>query len=164
MAGQNPRSTYDLFRTMQPSAHDALIALGKTVDEQGIEKELTELVKLRVSQINGCAFCLQLHLNVARKLGISSTKLDLVSVWRETDLFSEREAAALAWAEKLTQLAGNSFCNEDWENLLHQFAQDEAELLTVTIATINAWNRIGIGLAFPPPIPAATTLSRSESA
>ena len=74
--------TYDDFRTSQPDAHAALLALGKCVDDAGLEKELTELVKLRVSQINGCAFCIQLHLNIARKLPVDETKLGLVAALR----------------------------------------------------------------------------------
>ncbi|MXP26937.1 carboxymuconolactone decarboxylase family protein [Altererythrobacter indicus] len=145
--------TYDDFRTSQPDAHAALLALGKCVDDVGLEKELTELVKLRVSHINGCAFCIQLHLNIARKLPVDETKLGLVAAWRDAGIFSEREMAALRWAELLTELACTSPGESDWEDLRAVFDEKEAVLLTVTVGAINNWNRIAAALRFPPPIP-----------
>ena len=96
---------YDDFRSAHAEAHAALLALGKSVDDGGLEKELTELVKLRVSQINRCAFCIQLHLNIARKLHVDEAKLGLIGAWRDAGIFSDREKAALAWAEQLTHLS-----------------------------------------------------------
>ncbi|MFD0985874.1 carboxymuconolactone decarboxylase family protein [Methyloligella solikamskensis] len=152
MPDNSSRSTYETFRTTQPSAHDALVALGRSVDEGGLEKELTELVKLRVSQINGCAFCIQLHLNIARKLGIDETKLGLVAAWRDAGIFSERERAALRWAEALTRLKDDAASDAEWANLRETLGERDATLLTVTVGAINAWNRIAIGLCFPPPV------------
>ncbi len=83
------RIAYDTFQKTAPAARDALLAMGKTADDSGIDKEIVELVKLRVSQINNCAFCLQIHLNVSRKLGIAQEKLDLVATWHEAGIFSE---------------------------------------------------------------------------
>ena len=151
---ENIRVDYDGFRTRVPDAHAALLDLGKAVDTRGLEKDLTELVKLRVSQINGCAFCLQLHLNIARKLGVEAAKLDLVGVWRDAPVFSDREAAALAWAETVTRLPGQGTGGTDWAALREHFTEEEALLLTVTVGTINAWNRITVALGFSPPIPA----------
>ena len=94
----SPRLTYDAFRKIAPAAHDALLAMGKSVDESGFDKQVIELVKLRISQINNCAFCLQIHLNVSRKLGVPQEKLDLVATWHEAGIFSDKECAALAWA------------------------------------------------------------------
>jgi len=102
------RISYETFQKTAPGAQAALLAMGKTVDESGLEKQIVELVKLHVSQINNCAFCLQIHLNVARKLGVAPEKLDLVATWHEAGIFSEREGAALAWAETLTRLADRS--------------------------------------------------------
>ncbi|MBK5949352.1 alkylhydroperoxidase [Rhodobium orientis] len=144
--------TYDAFRRSQTTAHDALIALGKTVDDGGLEKDLTELVKLRVSQMNGCAFCVQLHLNIARKLAVDEVKLDLVSAWRDAGVFSPRERAAFQWAERLTRLHGEEACDADTAGLHDHFDDREAVLLTITIGTINAWNRIARGLRFAPPL------------
>jgi AhpD family alkylhydroperoxidase len=103
---KNPRIriSYEEFSKIAAPVQDALLALGKIADDAGLDKVLTELVKLRASQINGCAFCLQLHLNVARKLGVPTKKLDPVGVWPETDVFSPREMAALEWTEALTAL------------------------------------------------------------
>src|SRR5262245_20456855 len=89
------RIGYDTFEKTAPAAKATLLALGKAVDESGIDKEIVELVKLRVSQVNNCAFCLQIHLNVARRLGVTQEKLDLVASWHEAGIFSEKECAAL---------------------------------------------------------------------
>ncbi|MCW2307552.1 carboxymuconolactone decarboxylase family protein [Rhodobium gokarnense] len=151
MPNNDDSMTYDAFRTSQTAAHDALIALGKAVDDGGLEKELTELVKLRVSQMNGCAFCVQLHLNIARKLAVDEAKLGLVSAWRDAGVFSPREKAALKWAERLTRLSGEEPCETETAGLGAHFDDQETVLLTITIGTINAWNRIARGLRFPPP-------------
>lgn len=147
------RVSYDDFAKIAAPVRDALLALGKAVDDSGLDKTLTELVKLRVSQINGCAFCLQLHLNIARKLGMPAEKMDLVGVWRETDIFSDREMAALAWAEALTASGDGKGRATVAAALQKHFTTSEIVNLTVTIGTINQWNRIAIGLSFPPPIP-----------
>ena len=96
----NVRIAYDTFQKTAPAARDALLAMGKTADESGVDKAIVELAKLRASQINNCAFCLQIHLNVSRKLGVPQEKLDLVATWHEAGIFSDRECSALAWAEK----------------------------------------------------------------
>jgi AhpD family alkylhydroperoxidase len=88
--------SYETFQATATAARSALTALGKAVDEAGLDKALTELVKLRVSQINGCAFCTQFHLTTARQAGGDAAKLDLVAVWRDAGVFSARERAALA--------------------------------------------------------------------
>jgi AhpD family alkylhydroperoxidase len=153
MPTETTRSEYEDFRTACPEAHAALRTLGQAVDDGGLEKELTELVKLRVSQLNGCAFCIQLHLNISRKLGIQRSKLDLVAAWRDAGVFTPRESSALAWTELLTRLNGDGAPEADWAALLEHFTVEEATLLTVTIGTINNWNRIAIGLRFAPPLP-----------
>ena len=153
MPNETSRMDYDGFRRSHPDAHAALLALGASVDDGGIEKQLTELVKLRVSQMNGCAFCLQLHLNIARKLGVEEAKLGLVSAWRDAGIFSRREAAALSWAEALTALQGAAAPDAAWARLCEVFDEKDAALLTLTIATINSWNRIAIALRFAPPLP-----------
>lgn len=146
--------TYESFAAAAAPVRDALLALGRFVDESGLEKELTELVKLRASQINGCAFCVQYHLNVARKLGTAAEKLDLVTVWRETTLFSGREMAALAWLEALTLPREAEACAAAAQELRSHFTESEILHLTVAVGTINQWNRIATGLGFPPPVPA----------
>jgi AhpD family alkylhydroperoxidase len=153
MSASHPRVSYQNFAAAADPVRSALIALGKAVDESGLDKGLTELVKLRASQVNGCAFCIQLHLNVARKLGLPAEKLDLVAAWREAGVFAEREKAALAWTESLTRMAPDAASDADYAALLRHFSPSEALNLTVAIGTINQWNRIAVALRFAPPIP-----------
>src|SRR6266487_4601747 len=98
------RKEYRDFMALTPDAYAAVLALGQVAGKAGMDKQLLELIKLRASQINGCAFCVQYHILQSESLGIPTDKLNLVVVWRETPLFSERERAALAWTEALTLL------------------------------------------------------------
>jgi AhpD family alkylhydroperoxidase len=148
----NPRVTYQQSGKAAPAAQAALLAMGKAVEEAGLDKQLVELVKLRVSQINNCAFCLQIHLNVARRIGVPQEKLDLVATWEEAGLFSAREGAALAWGEHLARLAGHSVSDETYAAAREHFSEDELLWLSVAIANINAWNRLGAAFRFAPPI------------
>jgi AhpD family alkylhydroperoxidase len=141
------------FKQLAPDAYAALTALSKAVAASGIELDLLELLKLRASQINGCAFCTQFHLNEARRLGVSAAKLDLVVVWREAGIFSDREQAALAWTEKLTRIAGNHISDDDYAAVTAHFAPAQLAALTAGIGLINTWNRIAGPLRFAPPIP-----------
>src|SRR3954451_12225049 len=100
------RSEYADFKALAPDAFEAVQTLGKVAATAGIDQQLLELIKLRASQINGCAFCVQHHILLGESLGISADKLNLVVVWREAPLFSPRERAALAWTEALTLLTG----------------------------------------------------------
>ena len=142
------------FEREAPEVLAALAALGKAVDNSGLEKSLTELIKVRASQLNGCAFCLQYHLNYARKLRVTPAKLDLVATWREAGLFSARERAALAWTEALTLMPLRALSDADYTQLHAQFSRTESAFLTTAIGAINAWNRIAGALRFSPPIPA----------
>src|SRR3569833_1388408 len=104
MAMSHARSEYEDFKRVAPDAYDIVLALGQLAAKAGLDKELLELVKLRASQINGCAFCLQHHILLSERIGVPVDKLNLVAVWREAPVFSARERAALAWAEALTFL------------------------------------------------------------
>jgi AhpD family alkylhydroperoxidase len=146
----NPAISYESFKQIAPDAYKALIALGKSVEDGGLDKKLTELVKIRVSQIDGCAFCLKLHLDIARRLKIDQAKLDLVAVWLEAGCFDAREMAALEWAEHLTAMNGAPVPDDAYAGLNAVFSEAEAAFLTVTIANINAWNRIAGALRFAP--------------
>ena len=148
-----PRISYDAFARIAPIAQNSLIAMGRQADESGIDKTIIELVKLRVSQLNNCAFCLQIHLNVSRKLGVPQEKLDLVATWHEAGIFSDRECAALAWAESLTRLADRGVPDEAYDAVRRHFSEAEVIFLSVAIGTINAWNRLGAAFRFAPPIP-----------
>ena len=119
----NVRIAYDTFQRTAPTARDALLAMGKTADESGVDKEIVELAKLRASQINNCAFCLQIHLNVSRKLGVAQEKLDLVATWHEAGIFSDRECAALAWAESLTRLADRGVPDDAYDAVRKHFSE-----------------------------------------
>ena len=151
--------TYESFAKAAPEANAALLALGKGAVDAGLSKDLLELVKLRASQINGCAFCAQLHLNVARGLGVPAEKLDLCAMWREAGVHTPREKAALAWTEALTGMSGREPDEAAWAAAVAEFGDGQAVWLTVAIGTINAWNRIAGGLRFAPPV-----LRRKEQA
>ena len=154
MPDVHSRVRYEDFIARAPAVAAALREISKTAGEAGLDKRLVELVKVRASQINGCAFCVQFHINLARKLGVAAAKLDLVAVWREAGVFDARESAALAWTETLTRLGSESASDADYAALRAAFNEDEALFLTVAIGVINQWNRIGVALRFAPP-PAA---------
>ena len=145
--------TYADFGRDHPEAVAALLALGKATDASGIEKSLTELVKLRVSQINGCAFCAELHLRVARRNGVDGARLDLLPVWREAAVYSARERAALGWAEHVTLTPAAAPGDGLRAALDSAFGEGELVALTIAIANVNAWNRIAGALHFPPMLP-----------
>jgi AhpD family alkylhydroperoxidase len=136
------------FERAAPDVVAALRALGAAVDASGLEKTLTELMKVRASQLNGCAYCLQFHLTSARKLPIAPAKLDLVTTWREAGAFSARERAALAWAEAVTLMAVQPVADAIYGDLQSQFSATEIMFLTAAIGAINAWNRIAGALQF----------------
>lgn len=147
-----PRIDRSCYDQTAPAVIAALYALGKAVDDSGLDKSLTELIKVRASQINGCAFCVQYHLNVARKLEVSPAKLDLVAAWRDAGVFSARERSALAWTEALTLMAGNSVSDAVYVALQGQFSEPEIAFLTAAVGAINVWNRIAGALHFAPPV------------
>lgn len=151
MPGVVPRIRYEDFVARAPAVAATLRDLSKTSGEAGLDKSLIELVKVRASQINGCVFCVQFHLNLARKLKVPLAKLDLVAVWREAAVFDARERAALAWTETLTRLGPESASDADYTALRAEFSESEAVFLTVAIGVINQWNRIGVALRFAPP-------------
>jgi len=153
MSDLKSRIGWQEYQKLAPDAYAALTALSKAVGASGLEPNLIELIKLRASQINSCAFCTQFHLNAARRLEIPAAKLDLLVVWREAGIFSDREQAALAWTEKLTLIAGNHISDKDYAAVAAYFTAAELAALTTAIGLINSWNRIAGPLSFPPPIP-----------
>ena len=144
------RSEYKDFKAMAPDACEIVAALGQAASKAGIDRQLLELVKLRASQINGCAFCVQFHILQGEGLGIPADKLNLVVVWREAPLFSSRERAALAWTEALTELDGG-VSDEVYAQASAEFSEKELVYLTSAIASINAWNRFGVAYRWTPP-------------
>ena len=147
------RSNWPFFEQVAPSVIEALRMLSKAVDDSGLDKQLTELLKLRASQLNGCAFCLQFHLNLARKLGLAQIKIDLVASWREANVFSVRERSALAWTEALTLMAHQDITDPLYAEVKNAFTESEIVFLTTAVGAINAWNRIAGALQFSPPLP-----------
>jgi len=145
-----PRPDYKAFTATAPDVYAGLAAMTKAVHAAGLDSQLVELVKVRASQINGCAFCLNFHLGVARKAGVPQEKLDLLAAWRDAPAFSARERAALAFAEALTELPVEAASDAAWAAVRAEFSEQEAFYLVVSIASINAWNRIGIAFRFAP--------------
>jgi AhpD family alkylhydroperoxidase len=130
---------------VSPAAMQPWIELGKTIQTDGLEPLLKELVMTPVSQINGCAWCLHHHTIDARKRGESEERLYLLSAWHESALYSDRERAALGWAEALTLVAETHAPDDAYEVLRRQFTGEEQVRLTLLITQVNAWNRIKIG-------------------
>ncbi|MGM9516228.1 carboxymuconolactone decarboxylase family protein [Roseateles sp. DB2] len=146
-----PRLDWAAFEKDAGGVVLALRELGRAVDASGLDKGLSELLKVRVSQINGCAFCLQYHLNLGRKLGLPALQLDQLACWSDSPAFAPRERAALAWAEVLTLQASRPDTDAAYAALQVQFSAAEIANLTAAIGHINAWNRIAGGLRFTPP-------------
>jgi AhpD family alkylhydroperoxidase len=144
------RSEYDDFKTLAPDAYDAVLALGRVAAKAGIDKQLLELIKLRASQINGCAFCVQYHILQGESLGISIDKLNLVVVWRDAPQFSARERAALAWTEALTRL-DDGVSDEVFAQASAEFSEKELAYLTSAVTSINVWNRLGVAYRWTSP-------------
>ena len=133
------------FYAACPDALKAMLALDAAVSKLPLEKPLIELVKLRASQLNGCAFCVDLHSTDARKRGETERRLYAVAVWRESPFFTPRERAALAWTEALTRLSETHAPDEDYVQLAEEFSERERVDLTLAISTINSWNRLAVG-------------------
>jgi len=146
-----PRMNY--FQTA-PETVNALLALEKQVTSSGLEQSLIELVKIRASQINGCAYCIHMHTQDARKHGETEQRLYLLNAWREAPVYTERERAALAWTEAVTLISETHAPDDVYEQVRAQFSEAETVNLTMLVATINAWNRLAISFRSVPPVKA----------
>jgi AhpD family alkylhydroperoxidase len=133
-----------------PAATKIMRDFDKAVRGLGLDPKLLHLVKLRASQINGCAYCIDLHNREARADGEAQQRLDVLAVWRETEFFEAREQAALAWTEALTRVADTGAPDDAYELLASAFDEAERVALTLAIVTINGWNRIAIGFRMTP--------------
>ena len=142
------------YQKASPEAARAVFGLEQFVRTCGIPKRLVHLIKLRASQINGCAYCVDMHVKEARKDGETEQRLHLLSVWRESPLYSDEERAVLAWTEALTNLPDSKAPDSDFEPLRKFFSEKEITNLTVAIATINVWNRLAVGFRNQHPIDA----------
>jgi AhpD family alkylhydroperoxidase len=133
-----------------PGVYEAMDALDQYLARCGLERALLYLVQLRASQINGCAYCLDMHWKDLRAVGENEQRLYSLDAWRETPYYSERERAALAWAEAVTLVAEGQVPQRDYEDVRPYFSEKELSDLTLAIATINAWNRLSIAARLTP--------------
>ncbi|HEY7343649.1 MAG TPA: carboxymuconolactone decarboxylase family protein [Ktedonobacterales bacterium] len=138
------------YQKVAPGVSQAMSQLERYVRESGLERTLLELVKTRASQINGCAFCLDMHTKDARARGESEQRLYALSAWRETPFYSERERAALAWTEAVTLISETHVPDDVYELAREQFSEQELANLTLAIIAINGWNRLAISFRTVP--------------
>ena len=138
------------LKEIAPDVYNAVLTLGQLAGKSGLDKQLLELVKIRASQVNGCAFCVQYHILEAERLGVPVDKLNLLVVWREAPQFSLRERAALEWTEALTVL-GAGVSDEVYEAAIAAFSETELAYLTSAVGAINVWNRYGVAFRWTPP-------------
>jgi AhpD family alkylhydroperoxidase len=138
------------YNKVAPDAVKALAATGTYFGSSGIDRRLRALVELRVSQINGCAYCVDLHSQQARHAGESQQRLDCLPVWRETTFFDDRERAALGWAESVTLVSKTRVPDDVFEQARKQFSEKELVDLTLIVAVMNAWNRLAISFRHGP--------------
>ncbi|MCL2452612.1 MAG: carboxymuconolactone decarboxylase family protein [Alphaproteobacteria bacterium] len=131
--------------TVVPEGMAALANVENYLQKCGLDHKLMALVKIRVSQINGCAYCLHMHTEEARKLGESEVRMHLLDAWHESNLYSARERAALAWAESLTNIATTHAPDDVYVEARHYFLEKDLVNLSIVIVMINAWNRLAIG-------------------
>ena len=133
-----------------PSGHRAFLALNQFVENCGLEHPLLELIKIRASQINGCAFCLDMHTVDARAAGESEQRIYLLDGWREAPFYSDRERAALRWTEAVTLVSETHVPDDVYEEARRHFSEEELVNLTWAVVTINGWNRMAIAFRSQP--------------
>lgn len=134
----------DWYKTL-PEGYKAMLGLQKVVDQSSIEHKLLELVKIRASQINGCAHCLDMHTKDAIAIGESEQRIHVLAAWREAPFYSPRERAALAWCESLTQISKTGAPDRIYDEVERLFSPQELVELTLAIVAINGWNRLAVG-------------------
>jgi len=133
------------FKQLVPGAYRAMLALERYVHQSGLESSLLELVKMRASQINGCAYCLDMHSKDARAAGETEQRLYVLPAWRESPFYSDRERAALAWTESVTLLSETHVPDDVYQFARQHFSDEELVNLTIAIVAINGWNRLEVG-------------------
>lgn len=138
-------------QNVSPQSYQAMLALETSIRKiSKLEPSLIELVKMRASQINGCAYCIDMHSKDARAQGETEQRLYALNAWRETPFFSDRERAALAWAEAITLVSEGQVPEAVYENAREQFSEEELIHLTMTLVAINGWNRLAIAFRAVP--------------
>jgi len=143
------KARFDL-RAASPGGYAAMLKLNAHVRDCGLDAALLELVRIRVSQINGCAFCIDMHVTAARKLGLEEQRMHLLAAWREAAAFSEAECAALGWAEALTRLGGGEVPDAAYAQACAHYSVAQIAELSLAVAEINAWNRLMMAARTPP--------------
>lgn len=138
------------IQQVQPKAYEAMFALEKYLSQSKIEPLLKELIKIRVSQINGCSYCINLHTKDARKLGETEQRIYGLSAWRETPFYNDTERAVLALAEEITHISVHGVSDETYNKALEQLGEEKLAQVIMAIITINAWNRIGVSTHMMP--------------
>jgi AhpD family alkylhydroperoxidase len=137
---------------VSPDLYKAMLGIEKYVEASGLEQKLLDLVKIRASQINGCAYCIVMHTNDARKHGESDEWMHLLDAWREAPIYSARERAALAFTEAVTKISEHHVPDEVYDGARHHFSEKEMVDLTAAVIAINAWNRAAIAFRATPPL------------
>jgi len=138
------------YAKVSPEALKAMLELEKYVATSGLESSLYELVKIRISQINKCAYCLDMHTKIARKDGESEQRIYMLNSWQETSFYTDRERAALKWAESLTLISEKEINDALYQSVLLHFNEKEMVALSMVIVTINSWNRLSVGFGTVP--------------
>ena len=149
---------------VNPGIIQAMFALERQVRQAGLDHALLDLVKMRASQINGCAYCLDMHSKDARASGETEQRLYGLSAWRETPYYSARERAALEWTEALTRVADGPVADDLYERVREQFSEDEIAHLTLAIVAINGWNRLNVAARTVPGGYVAGSLAKLHAA
>ncbi len=139
------------YSKVAPAAYDAMRGLEQYARTTGLERSLIELVKIRASQLNGCAYCLDMHTKDARAAGETEQRLCVLAAWRDAPFYSDRERAALEWTEALTEMAGDGVSDELYERARRVFSELELVNLTMAIIAINGWNRLSVAFRSPEP-------------
>lgn len=144
------------FAKVSPDAYKAVAALDRyVVKDSGLEPAFVHLIKLRASQLNGCAFCVDMHVKEARHSGLSEQWINLIPVWQESTVYTPRERALLGWVDAVTLIAQTRAPDADYETLRAHFSEEECMKITVAIGAINVWNRLAVGFRAQHPVDAA---------
>jgi len=139
---------------VSPASLKPVFALEQSVQTSGLERRFIHLIKLRASQINGCAFCVDMHVKESREDGLSEQWINLMCVWRESPVYDARERALLGWVDAVTNLAQTGAPDAEFEALKAQFSEEDMVKITVTIGAINVWNRLAVGFRSQHPVDA----------
>lgn len=140
------------FAKASPDAYKAVVALEEFVQKSGLERRFIHLIKLRASIINGCAYCVDMHVKESRHDGLSEQWINMMSVWKESPVYDARERALLGWVDAVTNIAQTGAPDDAYEALRAHFSEEEMTKITVAIGTINVWNRLAVGFRSPHPI------------